>query len=164
MSEHEILVQHMVDVERSTASTTGSVDHSVQVNIVAVSDHVFHRFPSVSCAKCLKQLSLFSCISFVLMATDRACEDAAHTTLPRSLPLSSNVDSPNGSGSDLDGMGDFDNHQGRCHLPQLPVLNRPSMPLLPRWRCLQLCNRTSTPSQKNVSSLTACVCQKFTWT
>ena len=39
------------------------------------------------------------------MATDRACEDAMHTSLPRSPPLSSNVGSPNGSGHDLDGMG-----------------------------------------------------------
>ena len=39
------------------------------------------------------------------MATDRACEDAMHTSLPGSLPLSSNVGSPHGSGHDLDGMG-----------------------------------------------------------
>ena len=32
--------------------------------------------------------------------------------------------------------------------PELPVLNRPSMPLLPRWRCLQQWNRTSAPLQK----------------
>ena len=39
------------------------------------------------------------------MATDRACEDAMHTSMPGSPPLSSNVGSPNGSGHDLDGMG-----------------------------------------------------------
>ena len=39
------------------------------------------------------------------MATDRAREDAMHTSLPGSPPLSSNVRSPNGSGHDLDGMG-----------------------------------------------------------
>ena len=39
------------------------------------------------------------------MATDRTCEDAMHTSLPGSPPLSSNVGSPNGSGHDLDGMG-----------------------------------------------------------
>ena len=38
------------------------------------------------------------------MATDRASEDALHTSLPGSPPLSSIVDSPNGSGHDLDGM------------------------------------------------------------
>ena len=35
------------------------------------------------------QLSLFLCIFFVLMATDRAREDAMHTSLPGSPPLSS---------------------------------------------------------------------------
>ena len=39
------------------------------------------------------------------MAIDRACEDAMHTSLPGSPLLSSNVDSPLGSGDDLDGMG-----------------------------------------------------------
>ena len=38
------------------------------------------------------------------MATDRACEDAMHTSLPGSPPLSSNVGSPHGSGHDLDGI------------------------------------------------------------
>ena len=32
--------------------------------------------------------------------------------------------------------------------PELPVLNRPSMPSLPRWRCLQQWNGTSTPLQQ----------------
>ena len=35
------------------------------------------------------------------MATDRACEDAMHTSLPGSPPLSSNVGSPHGSGEIL---------------------------------------------------------------
>ena len=39
------------------------------------------------------------------MATDRACEDAMHTSLLGSPPLSSNDGSPHGSGHDLDGMG-----------------------------------------------------------
>ena len=39
------------------------------------------------------------------MATYRACEDALHTSLPCSPPLSSNVGSPHGSGHDFDGMG-----------------------------------------------------------
>ena len=39
------------------------------------------------------------------MATDRTCEDAMHTSLPGSPPLSSNVGSPHSSGHDLDGMG-----------------------------------------------------------
>ena len=51
------------------------------------------------------RIILFLCIPFVLIATDRTCEDAMHTSLPRSPPLSSNVGSPNGSGHDLDGMG-----------------------------------------------------------
>ena len=57
---------------------------SVQVNSVAVSDHVFQKSP-------FDLLSLFLCIPFVLMATDHASEDAMHTSLPRSPPLSSNV-------------------------------------------------------------------------
>ena len=32
--------------------------------------------------------------------------------------------------------------------PELPVLNRSSMPLLPRWRCFQQWNRTSATLQK----------------
>ena len=84
----------------------GSRAISVQVNIVAVSDHVFHRFPfdlliQVSATK----LSLFLRISVVLTATDRACEDAMHTSFPGSPPPSSNVGSPHGSGHDLDEMG-----------------------------------------------------------
>ena len=84
----------------------GSRAIPVQVNIVALSDHVFHRFPSdlfiqVSATK----ISLFLSIAFDLMAIDRACEDAMHTSLPGLPPLSSNVGSPNGSGHDLDGMG-----------------------------------------------------------
>ena len=39
------------------------------------------------------------------MATGRASEGALHASLPGSLPLSSNVGSPNGSDHDLDGMG-----------------------------------------------------------
>ena len=39
------------------------------------------------------------------MATGRASEDALHTSMPGSPPLSSNVGSPHGSGHDLDGMG-----------------------------------------------------------
>ena len=49
------------------------------------------------------QLSLFLCIPFVLMATDRAFEDAVHTTLLGSpAPFSSNVGSPYGSAPDLE--------------------------------------------------------------
>ena len=44
-------------------------------------------------------------LSFVLMATDRASDDAIHASLRGSPPLSSNVGSPNGFGHDLDGMG-----------------------------------------------------------
>ena len=87
-------------------SHIGSRAISVQVNNVAVSDHVFHRFPfDLLIQVSATQLSLFLCISFVLMATDRAREDAMHTSLPGSPPLSSNVGSPDGSGHDLDGMG-----------------------------------------------------------
>ena len=73
---------------------------------MAVSDHVFHRLPfdlliQVSATK----LSKFLCIPFVLMTTDRACEDAMPTSLLGSPPLSSNVGSHNGSGHDFDGMG-----------------------------------------------------------
>ena len=84
----------------------GSRAISVQLNIVAVSDHVFHRFPfdllnQVSAT----QLSLF-CISSVFMVDDRAFDDAMRTSLPASpMPLSSNVVSPNGSLPDLEGTG-----------------------------------------------------------
>ena len=82
------------------------------------------------------------------------------------LGTSSNVGSPNGSGTDLDGMdhrsvdaqfkelrdvllplargfAEFDNYVKtlseavHCHLQNSPVLNRPSMPSLPRWHRLQ---------------------------
>ena len=83
----------------------GSRAFSVQVNIVAVSDHVFHKFPfDLLIQVSANQLSLFLCIPFVLMATCRASEDALHTSLPGSPPLSSNVGSCNGSGHDLDRM------------------------------------------------------------
>ena len=76
------------------------------MNIVAVLDHVFHRFPfDLLIQVSATQLSLFLCIPFVLMATDRAREDAMYTSLPGSPPLSSNVGSPHASGHDLDGMG-----------------------------------------------------------
>ena len=84
----------------SFRSRFGSRAISVQVNIVAVSDRVFHRLPFD-----LRQLSLFSCIPFVLMATGRASEDAMRTSLPGSPSSSSNVGSPHGSRHDLDGMG-----------------------------------------------------------
>ena len=87
-------------------SHLGSRTNSVQVNIVAVSDHVFQMFPfDLLIQVSATQLSLFSCTPFVLMATDRASEDAMHTSLPGSPPLSSNVGSPHGPGHDLDGMG-----------------------------------------------------------
>ena len=120
------------------------------------------------------------------MATDRACDDAMHTYLPGSPPLSSNVCSPNGSGHDLDGMVNARSmHSSKCSeifccrshvdsqiltttsrpsvkpwvwsLPELPVLNRPSMPSLPRWRCLQQWNRTLAPL------LHACARSKEIW-
>ena len=100
------------------------------------------------------------------MATVRASEDALHTSLPGSPPVSSNVGSPNGSGHDLDGMAhrsidaqfkelrdillplargfaDFGKHVKTLSEPlvwlppESPVLNKLSMPSLPRWRCLQ---------------------------
>ena len=75
------------------------------MNIVAVSDYVFHRFPcDLLIQVSATQLSLFLCIPFALMASDGASEDALHTSLPGSPPLSSNVDPPNRSGHDLDGM------------------------------------------------------------
>ena len=43
--------------------------------------------------------------------------------------------------------------------PELPVLNRPSMPSLPRWPRLQHCNRTSIPFAESVISLTARMCK-----
>ena len=61
----------------------GSRAISVQVNIVAVSAHVFHRFPfDLLIQMSATQLSLFLCIPFVLMSTDRTFEDtvtALHT-------------------------------------------------------------------------------------
>ena len=50
------------------------------------------------------QLSLSLCVPFVLMATCRASDDALHTSLLGSPPLSSNAGSPHGSGHDLDGL------------------------------------------------------------
>ena len=76
------------------------------MNIEAVSDHVFRWFLfDLLIQVSATQLSLFSCIPFVLMATDRAREDAMRTALPGSPPLSSKVGSPRGSGHDLGGMG-----------------------------------------------------------
>ena len=79
-------------------------DISVQVNIVAVSDHVFHRFPfDLLIQMSATQLSLSLCIPFVFMAYDRTFEDAIHTSLSGSpAQLSSNVGSPYGSAPDLE--------------------------------------------------------------
>ena len=83
----------------------GSRAISVQVNIVAVSDHVFHRFPyDLLIQVFATQLSLFLCISFALMVSGLVSEDALHTSFPGSPPLSSNVGFPNGSVHDLDGI------------------------------------------------------------
>ena len=86
--------QYMHKAWKKHQQQCGSRAVSVQVNVVSVSDYAFHKFPfdlliQVSAA----QLSLFLCISFVMMATDRACEDAMHTSLPGSPLLSSNVGS-----------------------------------------------------------------------
>ena len=80
----------------------GSRAISVQVNIVAVSDHVFHKFPF----DLLLQVSLFLRIPFVFMANARTLEDALHASLPGSpTPLSSNCGSPGGSAPGLERMG-----------------------------------------------------------
>ena len=133
---------------------------------------VHERFCFFALSKCLGTNFLFAAFASVFMATYRACEDAMHTSLPGLPPLSWNVGYPNGSGHDLDGMGhrsiDAQFKELRVILlplawirrfwrprwrpsvkpwvwspPELPVLNRPSMPSLPRWRCLQQWNRTS---------------------
>ena len=62
------------------------------------------------------------------MATDRASEDAMRTSLPGSLPLSSNVSSPNGSGHDLDGMA------SRSTDEQLKEIRELLLPLVPLAR------------------------------
>ena len=50
----------------------GSRAVSVQVNVVSVSDYAFHKFPfDLLIQVSAIQLSLFLCISFVMMATDR---------------------------------------------------------------------------------------------
>ena len=84
---------------------------------------VFFPFRSVSgfaLSKCLQTSFLcFLCVPFVLMATARTSDDALHTSLPGSPPLSSNVGSPHGSGHDLDGMG---THSGSTLDEQLDAL------------------------------------------
>ena len=82
----------------------GSRAISVQVNIVTVSHHVFHRFPfdlliQVSATK----LSLFWCFQSIFMTNDHTFEDAIHTSLSGSpAQLSSNVGSPYVSAPDLE--------------------------------------------------------------
>ena len=110
----------------------------------------------------------------VLMAS---VDDGSDVPISPLLGTSSNYGSPNGSRPDLDGMGhrsidaqfkelrdislplargfaDFDNHVKTLSeavgmvTSELPVLNRPSVPSLPRWRRLQYWNRTSAFLQK----------------
>ena len=123
----------------------GSRAISVQVNIVAVSAHVFHKFPfdlliQVSAA----QLSLFLCILVVLMATDRTCGDAVHTTLPVSrAPLSSTVGSPYGSAPDyertvsrsitMDAKSTKSTHSCRSSCKTRPELKIASTHFLKQW-------------------------------
>ena len=77
------------------------------MNIVAVSDHVFHRIPfDLLIQVSATQLSMFLCIPSVFMANDRTCEDAVDTSLLGSpTPLFSNFGSPNGSAADVERTG-----------------------------------------------------------
>ena len=96
-----------IDYGVKTASTVlirshfGSRAISVQVNIVAVSAHVFHRF----FVGVLFFVSTHFCSSF--MSQPRVVVDASGTPVPNSPTQlsSSNFGSLLGSGSDLDGMG-----------------------------------------------------------
>ena len=74
------------------------------------------------------RFSLFAAFPSVFMATDCAFEDAMHTSLPGSPPLSSNVGSPNGSGHDLDGMA------SRSTDEQLTEIRELLLPLIPLAR------------------------------
>ena len=93
--------QDRQDPYRIIPSHFGSRAISAQVNIVAVSDHVFHRFPfDLLIQVSATQLSLFLCIPPVFMA------DGMQKSLPVSpTPLSSNLGSPDGSAPDLDRVG-----------------------------------------------------------
>ena len=84
----------------------GSRAFSVQVNIVAVSAHVFHSSLLVSCSMCLHIFAFSRSLSLGLMSQSRVV-DASDRPVPNS-PVqftSSNFGFPNGSGSDLDGIG-----------------------------------------------------------
>ena len=74
------------------------------MNIVAVSAHVFPLL--VSCSLCLHIFAFNRSLSLGLMSQSRVV-DASDRVVPNT-PVqftSSNFGSPDGSGSDLDGMG-----------------------------------------------------------
>ena len=85
---------------------------------------MFFPFTSVSgfVQVSTNQFSLFAAFASVLVATDRACEDAMHTSLPGSPTLSSNVGFPNGSGHDLDGMGTRSRSTTDTQIAPIPAL------------------------------------------
>ena len=92
---------------------------------------VFFSFTSASgfaMSKCLQPHFLFAACASVFMATDRACEDAMHTSLPGSPQLSSNVGSPKGSGHDLDGKA------SRSTDERLREIRESLLPLVPLAR------------------------------
>ena len=112
------------------------------------------------------------------MATDRACEDAMHTFLPGSPPLSWNVGSPHGSGHDLDGMG---TRSGNTMDDKLDALlskfvhfetQIAQIPALMAWMCrmdshisktLGVFATRLTEMEQNFSALTARVCKFETY-
>ena len=101
---------HSFDVVRSHF---GSRAVSVQVNSVAVSDHVFHSSLLVSCSHVF---ALSRSLSLGLVSHPHVV-DASDRPVPKS-PVqisSSNFGSPNDSGSDLDGMGTRPGRKVRHH-------------------------------------------------
>ena len=109
-----------IDYGVKTASTKlirshfGSRAISVQVNIVAVSAHVFHRF----FVGFLFFVSTHFCSSF--MSQPRVVVGASGAPVPNSpTQLSSSNFGSHGSGSDLDGMG---TRSGSTAIAQIPAI------------------------------------------
>ena len=79
-------------------------------------------------SKCLQPNFLCLQLSHPFSWLPIVCEDAMHTSLPGSLPLSSNAGFPNGSGHDLDGMA------SRSTDEQLWEIRELLLPLVPLAR------------------------------
>ena len=164
----------LVDVVRSQF---GSRALSVQVNIVAVSAHVFHSLLLVSCSLCLHLFAFSHSLSLGLMSHPHAV-DAFDRPVPKT-PIqftSSKFGCPNSSVSDIDGMGTRPgvtvDEKLDAHLSQFAQIKEqiPQIPTITGWMSRMEHVTTAlggfaaglTEMERGFSALTARMCKTET--